>query len=160
GVLEGDLDGESAVRIKERLAMATVLETETDTLRDELAEAKKVRRELQEQVEQLKKANASAPKTDPAAAAAAAAAAEQAKEKIEELEAESMVLAGKVNELEEELDLARAESVALQQKSKAEIDDLQREIKRINVDRASDRGDVERTTAEHMQTMQKLAREH
>ncbi|HEY4223053.1 MAG TPA: hypothetical protein VGO62_16965, partial [Myxococcota bacterium] len=159
-ILEGDLDAEQAVRLKERLAMATVLETEVDALREELGGSRGVRRELQDTVDTLRKKLA-------AAEASAEAAADEKntndsiegaalKDRASELEADNMVMAGRVAELEEELDLSRAEVVALEQKHKAEYDDLRRELNRIS----SENADSTRASMEHAETVAKLEDDH
>ena len=53
GHIDGDLDEAQAQRLHERLAMASVLETEAAALREELTTARTVRRELQHEIEQL-----------------------------------------------------------------------------------------------------------
>lgn len=154
GQIEGDLDEEQAFRIKERLAMASVLETEADTLREELGGARNVRRELQQEIELLKKRVqdlSDVPAVDPDAGQA---------ERIEELESDNMVLAGRVAELEEEVDLTKAEVVALEQKHRAELEPLQRELNRLSSDQAIRAGDEDKIAMEHMAEVARLENEH
>jgi DNA-binding response OmpR family regulator len=155
GQIEGDLDEEQAFRIKERLAMASVLETEADTLREELGGARSVRRELQQEIELLKKRVqdlSDVPEVEPADEGQA--------ERIEELESDNMVLAGRVAELEEELDLTKAEVVALEQKHKDELAPLQREINKLSSDQALKASDDDKLAMEHIAAVAKMENEH
>lgn len=154
GQIDGDLDEEQAFRIKERLAMASVLETEADTLREELGGARSVRRELQQEIELLKKRVqdlSDVPEVDPD---------DGATERVEELESDNMVLAGRVAELEEELDLTKAEVVALEQKHKDELSPLQREINKLSSDQAIRANDDDKLAMEHIATVAKLENAH
>lgn len=121
--VDGVLDDAQAARIKERLAMATVIETEVDTLREELAASRNVRRELNEQVEQLKRRvealQSQAAERRPAREGDSVEG-PALKAKANELEADNMVLAGRVGELEEEVARAKAEIVVLLRKSSDE----------------------------------------
>ncbi len=159
GVLEGDLDEAQAVRLRERLAMATVLETEVEALREELSSIRSVRRELQEQVDTLRKKVTGLEgrldeKNEDSLEGAAL------KDRVSELESEIMVLEGRLAESGEELDLARAEVVALEQKHDGELSDLQRELSRVSSDQAATQGDSERATQEAAQTVARLKEEH
>lgn len=154
GVIDGDLDEDQAFKLKERLAMATVLETEADTLREELGGARNVRRELQQEIELLKKRVqdlSDVPEVEPDTGQA---------ERIEELESDNMVLAGRVGELEEELDLAKAEVVALEQRHKDELAPIQRELERLSSDQAIRASDDDKMAMEHMATVARMENEH
>jgi DNA-binding response OmpR family regulator len=109
GQIEGDLDEAQVTRLRERLAMASVVQTEADTLREELDGARNVRRELQAEIELLKKRVQERSLAEGASGSAGAAPSNT-------LEADNMALAGRVGELEEELDLKRAAVLALERK--------------------------------------------
>lgn len=155
GVVDGDLDGEQTNRLKERLAMATVLETEVDTLREELASLRNVRRELQEQVDELKRKNEDL--NDRLKSRAGDSLEGPAlKERAQELEADNMVLEGRLAELQEELDLAKGELVGAEQKWKAEREDLERQLNLLSSDQALKAADVEELSIKHAATVAKL----
>jgi DNA-binding response OmpR family regulator/uncharacterized coiled-coil DUF342 family protein len=159
GVIDGDLDRDQATRLKERLALATVLETEVDTLREELAGSRNVRRDQQEQIEQLKRRlEALGERTRPLGLDSLEGPA--LKDKANELEADNMVLAGRVAELEEQLDLARAEVVAAEQKAADERDELKMRLEQLLSERALKESDAESASVEHAASLSKLEDAH
>lgn len=155
GQIEGDLDEEQAFRLKDRLAMASVLETEADTLREELGDARNIRRELQGEIEALKKRL-----QDLGNVGADVPSETSAGDRAEAFEADNMVLAGRIAELEEELDLTKAEVVALEQKQLAETADLERQLNRLSSDQALRANDDDKVAMEHMAAIARLENEH
>ena len=154
GVADGPLDEASARRVKERLAMATVAETEVAALREELHTTKAARRQAQEESERLRERVAHL-EPNPGSLDGPAL-----KDKAAELEADNMVMAGRVAELEEELELLKTESAALQQKHKADVGDLNRELNRVLAEHEDASGKLQRAEKSQTDAQQKLRAEH
>lgn len=154
GVADGPLDEASARRLKERLAMASVAETEVAALREELGTTKTARRQAQEESERLRERVAQL-EPNPGSLDGPAL-----KDKAAELEADNMVFAGRVAELEEELELLKTESAALQQKHKADVGDLNRELSRVLAEQGEAAGKLQRVDKDHAAALQKLRADH
>lgn len=165
GVVDGALDREQAGRIKERLAMLTVLETEVDALREELAGTRQVRRELQEQIEQLKRKvqalEAARDERDEQERRRGAESLEgpALKEKASELEADNMVLAGRLGELEEDLARAKADLAARDERraaSEARATELEGQLEILRSEQALKASDIEELGVTHAAAVARL----
>ncbi|MBI1948275.1 MAG: hypothetical protein HYS27_21485 [Deltaproteobacteria bacterium] len=154
GVTEGPLDDNAARRLKERLALASVAETEVTALREELHATKTARRQAQEESERLRERVAQL-EPNPGSLDGPAL-----KDKATELEADNMVLAGRVAELEEELTLAKAESMALHEKHKADVGDLNRELNRMLTEHEDASGKLQRVEKDQAAAFTKARAEH
>lgn len=154
GVTEGPLDDQAARRLKERLALASVAETEVTALREELSATKGARRQAQEDAERLRERVAQL-EPNPGSLDGPAL-----KDKATELEADNMVLAGRVAELEEEVTLAKAEAAALHEKHKADVGDLNRELNRVLGEQEDASGKLQRAEKDQTAAQTKLRVEH
>lgn len=154
GITEGTLDDHAARRLKERLALASVAETEVTALREELNATKGARRQAQEECERLRERVAQL-EPNPGSLDGPAL-----KDRAAELEADNMVLAGRVAELEEELTLARAESMALHEKHKADVGDLNRELNRMLAEQEDASGKLQRYEKDQAAALTKARAEH
>ncbi len=154
GITDGPLDDHAARRVKERLALASVAETEVAALREELNATKTARRQAQEECERLRERVAHL-EPNPGSLDGPAL-----KDRAAELEADNMVLAGRVAELEEELTLAKAESMALHEKHKADVGDLNRELNRVLTEQEDASGKLQRYEKDHAAAIARARAEH
>lgn len=154
GATDGPLDEASARRLKERLAMASVAETEVTALREELGVTKTARRQAQEESDRLRERVAQL-EPNPGSLDGPAL-----KDKATELEADNMVFAGRIAELEEELELQKTEAAALQQKHKADVGDLNRELSRVLAEHEETSSKLQRLEKDQSAALTKLRHEH
>lgn len=154
GITDGPLDDHAARRLKERLALASVAETEVTALREELHATKTARRHAQEECERLRERVAQL-EPNPGSLDGPAL-----KDRATELEADNMVMAGRVAELEEELTLAKAETLALHEKHKADVGDLNRELNRVLAEQEESSGKLQRFERDQAAALTKLRAEH